>query len=150
MTGSSSIASESPPYAASKSAAVASPARAHARIAVIDVMRGLVMVIMLLDHVRETFYLHVPVSDPMDVTTTEPSLFFSRLAAHFCAPMFVFLTGLGAWLYANPSSGPRDPSGFLIKRGLLLIALELTLVTFAWTGKIPPPTIWLEILAQPP
>ncbi|HSW84621.1 MAG TPA: heparan-alpha-glucosaminide N-acetyltransferase domain-containing protein [Usitatibacter sp.] len=143
MTDSTSVATESLPYAASRPAASST---ARARIEVIDVMRGLVMVIMLLDHVRETFYLHKQVSDPMDVATTEPSLFFSRLAAHFCAPMFVFLTGMGAWLYANPSSGPRSPTGFLVKRGLLLIFLEITLVTFAWNGKFPPPTIWLQVI----
>jgi uncharacterized membrane protein len=147
MTTPSSIAPEPPPFAIAKDAAAARPAQARSRIEVIDVMRGLVMVIMLLDHVRETFYLHVPVSDPMDVATTEPALYFSRLAAHFCAPMFVFLTGLGAWLYANPASGvPRDATGFLVKRGLLLIALECTLVTFAWNGKFPPPTIWLQVI----
>src|SRR5689334_6354483 len=146
MTNPSTAASEPLPYAAAHQAAVARPAQARARIEVIDVMRGLVMVIMLLDHVRETFYLHKQVTDPMDVATTEPSLFFSRLAAHFCAPMFVFLTGMGAWLYANPSSGPRSPTGFLVKRGLLLVALELTLVTFAWNGKFPPPTIWLQVI----
>lgn len=141
---SSTVAPESLPYPAERAAAL--PAQARARIEVIDVMRGLVMVIMLLDHVRETFYLHKQVSDPMDVSQTEPALFFSRLAAHFCAPMFVFLTGMGAWLYANPSSGPRSPTGFLVKRGLLLIALEFTLVTFAWNGRIPPPTIWLQVI----
>jgi uncharacterized membrane protein len=143
MTDSTSVATESLPYAAPRAAASSTT---RARIEVIDVMRGLVMVIMLLDHVRETFYLHKQVSDPMDVATTEPSLFFSRLAAHFCAPMFVFLTGMGAWLYANPSSGPRSPTGFLVKRGLLLIFLEITLVTFAWNGKFPPPTIWLQVI----
>ena len=142
MTDSTSVAAESLPYAAPRAAT----STARARIEVIDVMRGLVMVIMLLDHVRETFYLHKQVTDPMDVAATEPSLFFSRLAAHFCAPMFVFLTGMGAWLYANPSSGPRSPTGFLVKRGLLLIFLELTLVTFAWNGKFPPPTIWLQVI----
>jgi len=142
MTDSTSVATESLPYDAPRAAA----STARARIEVIDVMRGLVMVIMLLDHVRETFYLHKQVTDPMDVAATEPSLFFSRLAAHFCAPMFVFLTGMGAWLYANPSSGPRSPTGFLVKRGLLLIFLELTLVTFAWNGKFPPPTIWLQVI----
>jgi uncharacterized membrane protein len=147
MTTPSSIASESLPFAVSKETAAAHPAQARTRIEVIDVMRGLVMVLMLLDHVRETFYLHRQVSDPMDVATTEPSLFFSRLAAHFCAPMFVFLTGLGAWLYANPASGvPRDATGFLVKRGLLLIVLEVTVVTFAWNGKFPPPTIWLQVI----
>jgi len=145
MSTPGSLSTESPPRADAPAVA-ARPALARARIEVIDVMRGLVMVVMLLDHVRETFYLHKQVSDPMDVATTEPSLFFSRLAAHFCAPMFVFLTGMGAWLYANPSSGPRSPTGFLVKRGLLLIVLEATLVTFAWNGKFPPPTIWLQVI----
>ena len=145
MTTPGTLATESAAYAPTP-AALARPAVARARIEVIDVMRGLVMVIMLLDHVRETFYLHKQVSDPMDVAATEPSLFFTRLAAHFCAPMFVFLTGMGAWLYANPSSGPRSPTGFLVKRGLLLIVLEATLVTFAWNGKFPPPTIWLQVI----
>lgn len=105
------------------------------RVTSIDALRGLVMVIMMLDHVRETFYLHLQVTDPMTVPGTPADVFFSRLAAHFCAPVFVFLTGLGAWLYANPPTGtPRPVRGFLLKRGLLLILLELTLVNFAWSG----------------
>lgn len=140
------MVSDSLPYAASREAA-AQPVVARSRIEVIDATRGLVMVIMMLDHVRETFYLHKQVGDPMDVAATEPSLFFSRLAAHFCAPMFVFLTGLGAWLYANPASGvPRSPTGFLVKRGLLLIVLEVTVITFAWNGIFPPHTIWLQVI----
>jgi uncharacterized membrane protein len=96
------------------------------RIAVIDVLRGLIMLIMLFDHVRETLYLHMQVTDPMTIAQTAPdALFFTRLAAHFCAPMFVFLTGLSAWLYAHPAAGPRNATGFLVKRGLLLVALEL-------------------------
>jgi uncharacterized membrane protein len=86
------------------------------------------------------------VTDPMTVAETEPSLFFTRLAAHFCAPMFVFLTGLSAWLYAHPGAGPRDATGFLIKRGLLLVALELTAVNFAWAGKFPPATLYLQVI----
>lgn len=115
-------------------AADAAPAHRH-RITSIDTLRGLVMVIMLLDHVRETLYLHLQVTDPMTVPGTPPEVFFSRLAAHFCAPVFVFLSGLSAWLHANPPHGtPRPVTGFLLKRGLLLIALELTLVNFAWSG----------------
>jgi uncharacterized membrane protein len=116
------------------------------RVASIDVMRGLVMMIMMVDHVRETFFLRWQVSDPMDVADTDPGLFFSRLAAHFCAPMFVFLTGLSAWLYAHPSSGPRSPAGFLFKRGLFLIALEILVVSVAWNGRIPPTTIYLQVI----
>jgi uncharacterized membrane protein len=122
-------------------------ANARSRIASIDVMRGLVILFMLVDHVREAIYLHMQVSDPMDVNTIEPSLFFTRLLAHLCAPTFVFLTGLGAWLYANPASGePRSPASFLIKRGLLLIALELTVINFAWAGDMPPKTLWLQVI----
>jgi uncharacterized membrane protein len=123
-------------------------AAAHkARIAAIDVMRGLVMLFMLVDHMRETIYLHKQVSDPMDVLSVEPALFFTRLSAHLCAPVFVFLTGLGAWLYAHPPSGvTRSPSGFLFKRGLLLVFLEITLVSLSWTGEIPPSTIWLQVI----
>ena len=116
------------------------------RIAIIDVMRGLVMLIMLFDHVRETLYLHMQVSDPMTVASTAPELFFTRLAAHFCAPMFVFLTGLSAWLYAHPAAGPRNATGFLVKRGLLLVALELVVVNFAWAGKYPPAVLYLQVI----
>lgn len=113
------------------------------RIKSIDALRGLVMLIMLLDHVRERFFLHRQVSDPMDVDATEPALFASRLAAHFCAPIFVFLTGLSAWLYQQ-SARAESVSTFLLKRGLLLIVLEFTLVTFSWMGNFN--TIYLQVI----
>ncbi|MDZ5636458.1 DUF1624 domain-containing protein [Janthinobacterium sp. GMG1] len=116
------------------------------RIAVIDVLRGLVMLIMLFDHVRETVFLHHQVSDPMDVASVDPALFFTRLAAHVCAPMFVFLTGLSAWLYAHPAAGPRSAGGFLFKRGLLLVVLELVFVNFAWSGAFPPAVLYLQVI----
>jgi uncharacterized membrane protein len=117
----------------------------RSRVASIDVMRGLVIVLMLVDHVRERFFLHIPISDPMNVVTTTPDLFFTRLVAHLCAPTFVFLTGLGAWLYAHPAGGgPRSPRDFLIKRGLLLILIEITLLTLLWWG--PTRTVWLQVI----
>jgi uncharacterized membrane protein len=116
------------------------------RIASIDIVRGLVMLIMTLDHVRETFYLQHQVSDPMDVAGTDPALFFSRLAAHFCAPMFVFLTGLSAWLYASPASGPRSATGFVATRGAFLILLEIVVINFAWTGTFTPQTVYLQVM----
>ena len=72
------------------------------RVASIDILRGLVMLFMLVDHVRERFFFHQNVGDPMDLDTTSPQLFFTRVSAHFCAPVFVFLTGLSAWLYSHP------------------------------------------------
>lgn len=115
------------------------------RIATIDVMRGLIMLIMLFDHVREAIYLHVALGDPLSVTSIQPMLFFTRVAAHFCAPLFVFLSGLSAWLYAHPASGQRDATGFLMKRGLLLVFLELTVVNCAWSG-LPPPALYLQVI----
>jgi uncharacterized membrane protein len=118
----------------------------HQRIRSIDVARGLVMLLMTVDHVRETFFLQHQVSDPMDVAGTSPALFFSRLAAHFCAPMFVFLTGLSAWLYAHPAGGTRPAGSFLVKRGLFLIVLEIVVVNFAWTGTLLPATLYLQVI----
>jgi uncharacterized membrane protein len=126
--------------------ALAGAQAVRSRIAVIDVLRGLVMLIMLFDHVRECLYIHMQVSDPMDVTATDPALFFTRLAAHFCAPAFVFLTGLSAWLYAHPAAGPRPATGFLVKRGLLLVFLELVVVNFAWVGVYPPSILYLQVI----
>lgn len=115
------------------------------RLTSIDVMRGLVMLFMLVDHVREKIYLHLQVTDPMTIATTTPDLFFTRMSAHICAPVFVFLTGLSAWLYANPPSGPpRSPRSFLIQRGLLLVFLEITLVNFSWSGTYT--TLWLQVI----
>ena len=115
------------------------------RINSIDMMRGLVMLIMLLDHVRERFFLHMQVSDPMDLSSTSWGLFLSRFAAHFCAPVFVFLTGVSAWLYANRSHGePRSARAFLIKRGLFLIALEIVVINISWMGNYH--TLWLQVI----
>ncbi|MBD8494312.1 DUF1624 domain-containing protein [Pseudomonas syringae] len=116
------------------------------RLRSIDALRGLIILFMLLDHVRETFLLHRQVGDPMDVASTAPELFFSRTLAHLCAPLFVFLTGLSAFLYGEKHSGRRDVSTFLFKRGLFLVFLEFTLVSFAWTFQFPPTVIYLQVI----
>ena len=119
---------------------------AAARLQSIDALRGLVILFMLLDHVRETFLLHMQVPDPMDVAVTEPALFFSRTLAHLCAPVFIFLTGLSAFLYGEKHQDRRAVSSFLLKRGLFLVALEFTLVNFAWTFQFPPQVIYLQVI----
>ncbi|WNN48537.1 DUF1624 domain-containing protein [Siccibacter colletis] len=116
------------------------------RLVAIDALRGLVMLLMLLDHVRETFFLHRQVGDPMDVTTTEPALFIGRTLAHLCAPVFVFLTGLSAALYWQKTSSLKKTAEFLFKRGLVLILLEITLVNFAWTFQFPPSVVYLQVI----
>lgn len=122
------------------------PAAARIRIESIDALRGLVILLMLVDHAREFFFIHAQVSDPMDVTATSPALFFTRLTAHLCAPVFVALTGLSAWLYASKKGGAPAASAFLFKRGLFLIFLELTLVNFAWTFSLTPTTVFLQVI----
>ena len=119
---------------------------ATGRIGSIDAFRGIVILLMLVDHTREFFYLDYQVGDPMDIATTSPALFGSRLAAHFCAPVFVLLTGLAAWLYGAGKGGAHAASGFLLKRGLFLIALEWTVVNFAWTFDPTPDTIFLQVI----
>lgn len=119
---------------------------ATGRLLSIDALRGLVILFMLLDHVRETFLLHRQVSDPMDIASTEPALFFSRTLAHLCAPVFVLLTGLSAWLFGEKYAGKADVSAFLFKRGLFLVLLEFTLVNFAWTFQLPPSVIYLQVI----
>lgn len=116
------------------------------RLLSIDALRGLVILFMLLDHVRETFFLHRQVSDPMAIDSTEPALFVSRTLAHLCAPVFVLLTGLSAWLYGQKHQGRGDVSAFLFKRGLFLVVLEFTLVNVAWTFQLPPSVIYLQVI----
>lgn len=121
------------------------PTTAGARLIAIDALRGLVMLLMLVDHVRETFFLHRQVSDPMDALTVDPALFFTRLTSQLCAPAFVFLTGLSAWLYGRDRP-VADTASFLVKRGAFLIFLEVTFVSFAWTAEFPPSTLWLQVI----
>ena len=124
---------------------IAPDVSARPRIRSIDALRGLVMLLMLVDHTRESFYSTVPVADPLG-PETPTSLFLTRLTAHFCAPVFVFLTGLAAWLYAQSRGGAAAASDFLWKRGLFLVALELTLVNFAWGFDLTPPMLYLQVI----
>ncbi|KAA1246844.1 DUF1624 domain-containing protein [Aquimarina sp. RZ0] len=115
------------------------------RISSIDMLRGLVMLIMLVDHVRERFFSHNVITDPLTIHEISSSLFFTRLSAHLCAPIFVFLTGLSAWLYSNPQNKPpRSATSFLLKRGLFLVLLEITLINFSWFGAYH--TLYLQVI----
>ncbi len=99
------------------------------RIASIDIMRGLVMIIMAIDHTRDFFHFDAFLFDPTDLSKTNPPLFFTRLITHFCAPTFVFLSGISARISLQRKS-VKDLSLFLLTRGLWLIILELTIVRF--------------------
>ena len=106
---------------------------ARPRLDSIDFVRGLVMVIMALDHVRDYFHIDARFFDPTDLTRTTPILFFTRWITHFCAPTFVFLAGTGAYLWAARGRTRTELSRFLLSRGLWLVVVELTLVTVGWS-----------------
>ena len=101
------------------------------RIESIDFLRGLVMVIMALDHVRDYFFFGSFTSNPSDLAITTPLLFYTRIITHYCAPVFILLTGTSAYLY-GAKTNKRDLSKFLFTRGIWLIFLELVVNNFVW------------------
>lgn len=121
------------------------PAVTRTRLQNIDALRGFVMVVMLLDHLRETWFLYVPVADPVDVRTTIPALVFARLAASLCAPIFIGLTGLGAFLFRSNHT-IEETRSYLVKRGLLLMAIELLYLSPIYWGIAQQPTFWLQVI----
>lgn len=100
------------------------------RLDSIDLLRGLVMVLMALDHVKMSFSTWFPATD---LTKTTPAYFLTRWITHFCAPVFVFLAGTGAYLAGSRGQTRRQLSWFLLSRGLWLVILEWTVIRFAWT-----------------
>jgi uncharacterized membrane protein len=106
------------------------------RIQSIDILRGAVMVIMALDHVRSYTNHGYLYTDPTDLDITTPFLFFTRWITHFCAPVFVFLAGTSAFLYGQNKKSKPQLSKFLFTRGLWLIFIELTVVNLSWTFDI--------------
>ena len=102
------------------------------RVASIDILRGIIMIIMALDHTRDFFHASALTADPLAPTTTTPALFFTRWITHFCAPTFVFLSGLSAYL-SSQKKNAAEASLFLFKRGLWLIFVEVVIVSFGLT-----------------
>lgn len=98
---------------------------ASKRIESIDIVRGIVMVLMAIDHVR--VYSGLPAGGPT------PGIFFTRWVTHFCAPIFVFLAGTGIYLYEQKRRDSRSVAKYLLTRGAILVVLELTVLRLAWT-----------------
>ena len=124
----------------------ATPIRQGGRLQAIDVLRGLVIILMVIDHVRDFFHTGPFLGqDPLNLETTNPWLYATRWITHFCAPTFVFLAGAGAWLYGHTGKTPKEQAWFLFTRGLWLVVLELTVVNLGWSFAIGLPflqVIW--------
>ena len=115
------------------------------RIEAIDYLRGLVMVLMVIDHARE--YANLPaVSDPVDLTQVSPALFFTRWLAHFCAPVFVLLAGVSARLLIAKGRDRNAVAQQLWRRGLVLIALEFTVLWLAWTFSLQWKLFYMQVI----
>ncbi len=109
----------------------------RSRIDSIDLLRGIVMVIMMLDHTRDFVHRDVMLGlDPTDLSKTNVFLFFTRWITHYCAPIFVFLAGTGTYLQFARGKSKKDLSRFLVTRGLWLIVLEFTLVRISLTFNV--------------
>lgn len=102
------------------------------RITSIDMLRGLIMVIMALDHSRDFLHFDAWTHDPLDFQYTTSLLFLTRWITHFCAPNFIFLAGISAYLYGLKEG--NNLTKFLFTRGIWLIFLEFTIFKFLWTG----------------
>lgn len=116
------------------------------RFASIDIARGIVMVLMVVDHAREYAAGLGTVRDPMDLDSVTPLLFWMRWVSHFCAPVFALLMGVSAWLGSHKRSPSEAQRHFAI-RGLLLIAMEFTVIDCAWTFNPLWPRKFFQVIA---
>jgi uncharacterized membrane protein len=115
------------------------------RIESIDLLRGLVMIIMALDHTRDYMHTTSWTEDPLSMETTTPILYFTRWITHFCAPVFVFLSGMSAFLQSKRKT-KKELSLFLITRGIWLILAEMLIVNLIFTFDISYSTIGLQVI----
>lgn len=119
-------------------ASVANPdIGAGARLRQIDILRGLVIVLMALDHVRDYFHAGAFVFNPLDPERTNAALYATRWITHLCAPSFIFLAGVSIYLRQIKVQDTSKLSSFLLSRGIWLVALELTVISFAWSFAVP-------------
>jgi len=116
----------------------------RSRVAIVDMLRGLMIVLMILDHTREYFHFQALLFQPTDVDRTNVGLFASRWVTHLCAPTFVLLSGVSIWLQKQGGKIGFALSRFLLARGLWLIALELTVVVFALNFAYP--FVFLQVI----
>src|SRR5215475_9787156 len=119
---------------------------ASKRIQSVDLLRGIVMVIMALDHTRDFLHSGAYHFSPEDLTKTYGLLFFTRWITHFCAPVFVFLAGVSVRLASEKRRSLGDVSRHLIARGVWLIVVEWTIMEFAWTFNFRYQLVVLQVI----
>jgi uncharacterized membrane protein len=125
---------------------LASASQPKTRVTSVDALRGLVMIVMALDHTREFFHSGAMTFQPEDLTRTTAALFFTRWITHFCAPVFMFTAGLGAFFWMRRGRTRSQLAHFLWKRGLWLVVLELTALRFAMNFSLANGMVLLSIL----
>jgi len=121
------------------------PAQIDTRLPAIDRLRGLVILLMALDHVRDFFNLEAMQFDPLDLSRTYPALFLTRFITHICAPTFVLLAGVSAYLHGKKLSERRALGFFLLTRGAWLILLDALVISPVWLVEFGPVylgTLW--------
>ncbi|MBK6729522.1 MAG: DUF1624 domain-containing protein [Bacteroidetes bacterium] len=111
----------------------------------IDLLRGIVIVLMALDHVRDYFHADSFLFDPLDLAQTNAAIFFTRWITHYCAPIFIFLAGTSIYIVGK-RKGKAEVSSFLLKRGFWLMFLEFTVMNFAWFFNIHFSIITLQVI----
>lgn len=113
------------------------------RLHAIDFLRGIVLILMALDHTRDFFHNG---SNPLDLSHTTGALFFTRWITHYCAPVFIFLSGMSAYLYASrPGRSLKQTSRFLLSRGVWLMFTAFTIVYAGWTFFLTPYEVIIEV-----
>jgi len=116
------------------------------RLTSIDFTRGIVIVIMALDHIRDLLHTGGVTGDPLDLNTTTPGLFMTRFITHFCAPVFVFLAGTSAYLMTRQQNNLLKTRKFLFSRGIWLIFLEIVVVGFGIWWDLKFRTILFQVI----
>jgi len=118
--------------------------KASSRILSVDILRGIIMIVMALDHTRDFFSNYK--GDPLDFQHASLALFFTRWITHYCAPVFVFLSGASAFLSLSRGKTKNQAAWMLFTRGVWLIILELTIIRLGWAFNLDYHFIFVQVI----